>query len=145
MQDNLQILCGIVGFKFIRLLAGALCVGAAAFAVDVPPPCAPVPVRKAVKVERREIAVSIIGKGLLSRAKCGSAEEMIAYWTAAMDEEIGNKPDLVVLPEISDALSTDPALPVDKALAEFEIENWRDYAVRSAAARKAKLHPAVQP
>ena len=75
-----------------------------AFAVDVPPPCAPVPVRKAVKVERREIAVSIIGKGLLSRAKCSSVEEMIAYWTAAMDEEIGNKPDLVVLPEICDVL-----------------------------------------
>ena len=72
--------------------------------VDVPPPCAPVPVRKAVKVERREIAVSIIGKGLLSRAKCGSVEEMIAYWTSAMDEEIGNKPDLVVLPEICDVL-----------------------------------------
>ena len=75
-----------------------------AFAADVPPPCAPVPVQKAVKVERREIAVSIIGKGLLSRAKCRSAEEMIAYWTAAMDEEIGNKPDLVVLPEICDVL-----------------------------------------
>ena len=45
-------------------------------------------------------------------------------------------------------LSTDPALPVDKALAEFEIENWRDYAVRSAAARKAKLSdaaPATRP
>ncbi len=50
-------------------LVGAVAVGA--FAADLPPPCAPVPVRKAVKVERREIAVSIIGKGLLSRAKCG--------------------------------------------------------------------------
>ena len=78
--------------KSIRLLVGILWA------------CAPVPVRKAVKVERREIAVSIIGKGLLSRAKCGSVEEMIAYWTAAMDEEIGNKPDLVVLPEICDVL-----------------------------------------
>ena len=45
-------------------------------------------------------------------------------------------------------LSTDPALPVDQALAEFEIENWRDYAARSAAARKAKLPdaaPAARP
>ena len=40
-------------------------------------------------------------------------------------------------------LSTDPALPVDQALAEFEIENWRDYAARSAAARKAKLPDAT--
>ena len=45
-------------------------------------------------------------------------------------------------------LSTDPALSVDNVLAEFEIENWRDYAARSAAARKAKLPdaaPAVRP
>ena len=34
MQDNLQIQCGIVGFKFIRMLAGALCVGASAFAAS---------------------------------------------------------------------------------------------------------------
>ena len=86
------------------VLAVAASAALSAFAADVPPPCAPVPVQKAVKVERREIAVSIIGKGLLSRAKCRSAEEMIAYWTAAMDEEIGNKPDLVVLPEICDVL-----------------------------------------
>ena len=86
------------------VLAVAASAALSAFAADVPPPCAPVPVQKAVKVERREIAVSIIGKGLLSRAKCSSVEEMIAYWTAAIDEEIGNKPDLVVLPEICDVL-----------------------------------------
>ena len=40
-------------------------------------------------------------------------------------------------------LGTDPALPVDQALAEFEIENGRDYAARSAAARKAKLPDAA--
>ena len=90
--------------EFLTMAAVAASAVLSAFAVDVPPPCAPVPVRKAVKVERREIAVSIIGKGLLSRAKCSSVEEMIAYWTAAMDEEIGNKPDLVVLPEICDVL-----------------------------------------
>ena len=89
---------------FLTMAAVAASAVLSAFAADVPPPCAPVPVQKAVKVERREIAVSIIGKGLLSRARCGSAEEMIAYWTAAMDEEIGNKPDLVVLPEICDVI-----------------------------------------
>ena len=52
--------------KSIRLLLGILWAGV--LAADVPPPCAPVPVRKSVKVERREIAVSIIGNGLLSRA-----------------------------------------------------------------------------
>ena len=101
---------------------------------DVPPPCAPVPVRKAVKVERREIAVSIIGKGLLSRAKCGSAEEMIVYWTAAMDEEIGNKPDLVVLPEICDVLQS--VSPQEKA-------DWlrrRGNRVLEAFAAYAKRH-----
>ena len=72
------------GFIFLLVFAASAIIPV--FGVDAPPPCAPVSVRKAVKVERREIAVSIIGKGLLSRAKCSSVDEMIAYWTAAMEE-----------------------------------------------------------
>ena len=96
-----------------------------AFAADVPPPCAPVPVQKTVKVERREIAVSIIGKGLLSRARCGSVEEMIAYWTAAMDEEIGNKP----------VITTPPLVRTEgvtlKVLSTTDLTDWSHPEVRT--------------
>ena len=55
--------------KLMPTLLVAASAACSVFAAGVPPPGAPVPVQKAVKVERREIAVSIIGKGLLSRAK----------------------------------------------------------------------------
>ena len=92
--------------------------GAAAFATfalaalcafgDNPPPCNPQPVVKPVKVVRREIKVAIIGEERMFKPKDlkWNVQEVIDYWYEAMDREIGNKPDLVVLPE--------------------GIDNWRD-------------------
>ena len=74
-----------------------LCMGA-----ELPPPCDPTPVKKAVKVVRREIKVAIIGADRpmgpadVSQA---TAESCFAYWKGWMDREIANRPDLVVLPE----------------------------------------------
>ena len=124
--------------KIVRLLAAALCAGATvgSFAADLPPPCAPVPVHKAVKTVRREIVVSIIGKNLFSRAKdaANPVEAMIDYWTSAMDEEIGNNPDLVVLPEICDVI---PGVPPE------EMVGWlrrRGNRILEAFAAYAKRH-----
>lgn len=77
-----------------------LCLGAGA---ALPPPCDPVAVKKDVTVERREITVSIIGLDRPQMPPQGpSVEACIRYWTNAMDREIVNKPDLVVLPESID-------------------------------------------
>ena len=66
-------------------------------------PCAPQVVAKKVVPVRREIRVSLIGENLARRPKGElNVQTMIDHWTKAMDREIGNKPDLVVLPEISD-------------------------------------------
>ena len=59
------------------------------------------PVKKKVRMEKREITVSIIGEDLMALPE-KSVEQMIAYWKEAMDREIANRPDLVVLPEICD-------------------------------------------
>ena len=68
----------------------------------LPPPCDPVPVKKPVKVVRREIKVSIIGadrpQGPADVSQA-TAENCFAYWKRWMDKEIANRPDLVVLPE----------------------------------------------
>ena len=83
--------------------------GAAAFATfalaalcafgDNPPPCNPQPVVKPVKVVRREIKVAIIGEERMFKPKDlkWNVQEVIYYWYEAMDREIGNKPDLVLL------------------------------------------------
>ena len=67
-----------------------------------PPRCDPVPVKKTVKVVRREIKVAIIGaerpQGPADVSKA-TAEACFAYWKRWMDREIANRPDLVVLPE----------------------------------------------
>ena len=59
------------------------------------------------KAERREIAVSVIG---LSRPSlppvAESVPKVVKYWIDAMDREIGNGPDLVVLPECCDTVPT---------------------------------------
>ncbi|MBO7721420.1 MAG: carbon-nitrogen hydrolase family protein [Kiritimatiellae bacterium] len=78
----------------------------AAFSVfGAPSPEAPV---------RREIAVSVIG---LQRPEYPVAEEsverVIEYWKRGMDREIGNRPDLIVLPECCDTL---PAASADQAV-----------------------------
>ena len=92
--------------------------GAAAFATfalaalcafgDNPPPCNPQPVVKPVKVVRREIKVAIIGEERMFKPKDlkWNVQEVIDYWYEAMDREIGNKPDLVVLPECCDTVPT---------------------------------------
>ena len=41
--------------------AGAVCIGVLAAAAEFPPPCDPVPVKKPVKVVRREVTVAVIG------------------------------------------------------------------------------------
>ena len=75
---------------------------------NFPPICNPQPVVKPVKVVRREIKVSIIGEERMFKPKDlkWDVQAVIDYWYEAMDREIGNKPDLVVLPE--------------------GIDNWRD-------------------
>ena len=84
------------------VLAALAAVGLAACAAE----CNPEIVRKDVKVVRREIVVSVIGEPLapisLAKGAKDRVQVMIDYWTAAMDKEIGARPDLVVLPEISD-------------------------------------------
>jgi len=76
-------------------------------------PLDPKVVQKDVAVVRREITVSVIGESLARAPKdwrTGGVRQMVAYWTAAMDREIGNRPDLVVLPEICDVwLGLSPA------------------------------------
>ena len=62
---------------------------------------------QAASAERREISVSVIG---LSRPSlppvAESVPKVVQYWIDAMDREIGNKPDLVVLPECCDTVPT---------------------------------------
>lgn len=58
-------------------------------------------------IRRREIVVSVIG---LSRPgfalEEASVKKTIDYWTQGMDLEIGNRPDLIVLPECCDTLQS---------------------------------------
>ena len=68
-------------------------------------PCNPQPVAKPnVRAVRREIVVSIVGEDVRPLPPDGKwdVQAMIDYWYAAMDREIGQKPDLMVLPEVID-------------------------------------------
>jgi len=57
--------------------------------------------------ERREIAVSVIGLDRPSLAPVvESVPKVVQYWIDAMDREIGNKPDLILLPECCDTVPT---------------------------------------
>lgn len=68
----------------------------------------------AVEMKRREIAVSVIGLNRPSFPVAeASVEKAIKYWIKGMDREIGNKPDLIVLPECCDTVPT--SKPADKA------------------------------
>ena len=105
----------------MRVLTSSLCAAFAAMCAcafaggdGFPPPCDPVPVKKAVKVVRREITVSIIGLARPAFPGGGktSVEACFRYWKAGMDKEICNKPDLIVLPEGVD--SWKGANPADK-------------------------------
>lgn len=81
-----------------------------------PPPCDPVPVKKSVKVVRREIAVSVIGlaRPMLPKGRKPTVAECFRHWKYGMDKEIGNKPDLIVLPEGVDSwLGATPADKLD--------------------------------
>ena len=139
-------------------------VGVCAFA-ELPPPCDPVPVKKPVKVVRREIKVSIIGADRPAGpadASQATAENCFAYWKRWMDKEIANRPDLVVLPEgvlsykgygpekklemrnpgavgAVTVLSHDPALPIDDVIKEFGLVLWDDYYARSVRPRGGAL------
>ena len=57
-----------------------------------------------VKMERRRITVSVIGSDLpeLPPGETPTAERVIAYWAKEMASEWGNRPDLMVLPELCD-------------------------------------------
>ena len=58
-----------------------------------------------VTMRRREIAVSIIGQARPSfKLEEASVAKAINYWIKGIDREIGNNPDLVVLPEACDML-----------------------------------------
>ncbi len=73
----------------------------------VPPEKGPEPrlfpkiVKKPVKVVRRPIRVAIIGEGRMNKPKGlkWDIQEVVDYWTSAMDGEMPNRPDLLVLPE----------------------------------------------
>ena len=68
--------------------------------------CAAIAVCSA-RAERREIAVSVIGLGRPSLPPVAeSVPKVVQYWVDAMDREIGNKPDLIVLPECCDTVPT---------------------------------------
>ena len=59
------------------------------------------------RAERREIAVSGIGLDRPSLPPVAeSVPKVVKYWIDAMDREIGNRPDLVVLPECCDTVPT---------------------------------------
>ena len=61
-----------------------------------------------MKVERREIAVSVIGLDRPSLPPVAESVPKVAkYWIDAMDREIGNEPDLIVLPECCDTVPTE--------------------------------------
>ncbi len=79
-----------------------------------PPPCDPVPVKKPVKVVRREITVSVIGlaRPALPKGRKPTVAECFRHWKSGMDKEIANKPDLIVLPEGVDSWLG--ATPADK-------------------------------
>jgi predicted amidohydrolase len=67
-----------------------------------------------VEVKRREITVSVRGLNRPSYPIAeASVEKVIAYWIRGMDREIGNKPDLIVLPECCDTVPS--SKPADKA------------------------------
>ena len=68
--------------------------------------CAAIAVCSA-RAERREIAVSVIGLDRPALPPVAeSVPKVVKYWIDAMDREIGNKPDLVVLPECCDTVPT---------------------------------------
>ena len=84
------------------LALAALCTALAATAAEqLPPPCNPTPVKKPVKMVRREITVAIIGEDRpqMPADRRPTVEACASYWKRAMDREIANCPDLVVLPE----------------------------------------------
>lgn len=68
---------------------------------EFPPPCDPVPVKKPVEIVRREITVAIIGEDRpkMPANRKPTIDACVQYWTNAMNREIANSPDLVVLPE----------------------------------------------
>ena len=103
--------CGIIVDMNLNMtsLFSAKALGALAMVSTLSPCVAeqlnPKVVRKDVPVVRREITVSVIGENLARAPKdwrTDGVRQMIAYWTQAMDREIGNRPDLVILPEICD-------------------------------------------
>lgn len=61
----------------------------------------------AAAARRREVAVSVIG---LSRPSlppvAESVPKVVKYWIDAMDREVGNAPDMIVLPECCDTVPT---------------------------------------
>jgi len=58
-------------------------------------------------VRRREISVSVIGLDRPSFPPVAeSVPKVVDYWIGAMDREIGNRPDLIVLPECCDMVPT---------------------------------------
>ena len=59
-------------------------------------------------VRKREIAVSVIGLDRPSLPPVAeSVPKVVKYWIDAMDREIGNAPDMIVLPECCDTVPTE--------------------------------------
>ena len=65
----------------------------------------PEPVTKPVQVVRRPVKVSIVAEEMPTHPGPDCPDDvraMIDYWTGAMDKEVANGPDVIVLPEICD-------------------------------------------
>ena len=89
----------------IRLGLSVWCMGLATCSF-----CAPAADAGTVEVRKREIVVSVIGLPPPSFPPVAeSVPKVIGYWIDAIDREIGNQPDLVVLPEVCDVVPTKDA------------------------------------
>ena len=89
------------------LLAAVVAGGAPAVETWAPGRPDPAVVKKSVDIRRREVLVSVIGLDRPSFPPVAeSVPKVVRYWIEAMDREIGNRPDLIVLPECCDMVPT---------------------------------------
>ncbi len=91
---------------------------------------------KSVRMVRREVQVNIIGRARLPFTGEGnlSVDETISHWIGAMNERISSKPDIIVLPEVSDIY--EGAMPKETKLkwlamrGDKILDAYSDYAKR---------------
>ena len=109
----------------------------------------PKPVVKPVKVVRRPIKVAIVAEEMPRHPgpDCkDDVQAMIDFWTAEMDREAGNRPDLIALPEIADCWERSGCVNAQfmsgfyarrsDVAKEFDLEYVKDYFARARKVRK---------